>query len=268
MNRARPTVRCPLCGAVEPAAWLRVSAEGVELGCRACDAATRYPPFEREPTPSDFEAATRAVSQSAVAEGAARVDDPFPEEDSFGSMTIREKPISLPQSNAAAPVSLSLGPAATAPTAASAAAPAAPTAPTAVPAVATPSPQHAELLAVVDRIATVPPELAARYRKVVEGGDQIEAHRALLQQASAADQLNQLGLIYRYRLERSPQDRTAAQMRDRLLAAAMASLGPTTKPQEVVRKTRRFGAIGAGIFLLLCGLFAASLLLRSGCFGP
>ncbi|MBN2362437.1 MAG: hypothetical protein JXR83_23495 [Deltaproteobacteria bacterium] len=106
-------------------------------------------------------------------------------------------------------------------------------------------------LAVVDGVATLPPELAQRYRDIVRAGDRLEQHRKLVQSASVTDQLEPLGVIYRFRLERLPADPIASEMRELVMQQALARLATSRSAGRDVSTAHRVGQMAAVLFALL-----------------
>ena len=205
MTRVRPEVRCPLCGQLAHAAWLRNGEGEVELGCASCGAAVRYPTFEREQEPAAAQEPARPPTQPPAQERA----------------------------RATAPET---------------------------------GPSTEALLAAMEVVEQLPDELATRYRRVVEQGDQRSDHHALVQYAATTQQLKPLGLIYRSRLEAFPEDAIAAEMRERLVGVAIAALGPPATHDEASRQVKKWTTAGAVVFFLFSMAIATSFMLRTGCF--
>lgn len=124
-------------------------------------------------------------------------------------------------------------------------------------------PRLADKLAVVEGVATLSPDLAARYLEIVRGGDQVEQHRALVQSASQSKRLEQMGVIYRFRLQRLPDDSVAREMRELVMKLAMAELAATHTTSAAPTSQRRIGLIAAIIFTVL-GLAASIYIVSRG----
>lgn len=216
MSRAAPEVRCPFCGTLTRAAWLRVADGSVELGCASCGAAARYPAFEPVSSAAPAAADRFDDETSRDAPTAASPDEQFEGE------TARTRPG---------------------------------------------APTPAALLEACAGIGTVPAELLERYRRVLAEGDRAEAHDELLRYAVAAGQIEALGLVYRFRLERFPADTLAEQMRNKVISAAIASIPQATTRHQAQSQIKRWTTIGAVSFFLFACLLAVSLLLRTGCLG-
>jgi hypothetical protein len=112
-------------------------------------------------------------------------------------------------------------------------------------------PRRTDKLAVVEGVATLPAELAQRYRDVVNGGDDLEQHRALVHDASVARQLEHAGVIYRFRLQRLPDDAVAREMRELVMQLAMAELTSDRGARPDADRNRRLGLFAAVLFAVL-----------------
>ena len=121
-------------------------------------------------------------------------------------------------------------------------------------------PRLADKLAVVEGVATLAPDLATRYLEIVRSGDQLEQHRALVNFASVSKRLEQMGVIYRFRLQRLPDDTVAREMRELVMQLAMAELasGHAKRPGQTT--SSRVGLVAAILFIVL-GLAASFYLL-------